>query len=333
MTIDAARARHDARALARSSGQAPGDAPARAPGDEGGGREPRRRRTDRQVERDDDRVARAGDESGQARAEARSPPPAPAAPPPSAPTRRLESSAIDAGPRWRRGPAEHEAIDAGIEVAERPQLLPQLVDARVVLVGCSSLAVQRVCARRRKPTAPAGGRRPAPNGASARSAVWHNSAASCRAPSTPLNDTKVVLRASCAHRFAGFGRVAVDVEQVVDDLEREAEVLARTPRATAIGSALAPAVIAPAAAAATNSAPVLPRWIRSSVSKLIVAIGGQQVGRLPGDESVSSRRRRQRARDSAPPAPAGYDRAQIVTYAWFSSPNAARIAIASPNST
>ena len=42
---------------------------------------------------------------------------------------------------------------------------------------------------------------------------------------TPLNDTNVVFLRVGAHRLAGLRRIARDVEQVVDDLEREPEVL------------------------------------------------------------------------------------------------------------
>ena len=55
-------------------------------------------------------------------------------------------------------------------------------------------------------------------------------------------------------------------------------------------SASAPAVIAPATADALKSAPVLPRWMRSSSSKPISSFGGEQIGRLPGDEAVVSDR-------------------------------------------
>ena len=67
-------------------------------------------------------------------------------------------------------------------------------------------------------------------------------------------------------------------------------------------SAPAPAVSAPAAAEATKSAPVLPRWIRSSVSKLICLVGRQQIRRLAADQTVESDRigqRLSRVRDAS----------------------------------
>jgi hypothetical protein len=88
------------------------------------------RRPTGQVERDDERVARTGHETGNAGGQANR-------------RRRSEHERReDADPEAReqrngaRTPAgarrtEHEAIDAGIEVAEGAQALPQVVDARV----------------------------------------------------------------------------------------------------------------------------------------------------------------------------------------------------------
>ena len=174
-------------------------------------------------------------------------------------------------PRPRREPyrsagaarrREQKPIDAGVEMTERAQPPPQVVYALIV-PQASRLAATKPTAR--EPTAwPR-------SGASARSAVSHSSAASCRAPSIPLNDTNVVLRASARTCFAGLGRIALDVEQVVDDLERQAEILRvgrRAPRRLGRGAG---ADRRAAGGRGTNSAPVLPRWMRSSVSKSICA--------------------------------------------------------------
>ena len=91
-------------------------------------------------------------------------------------------------PRRLRRP-EHEAIDARVEVAERSQALPEFVDALVA----ARVSQPPRRDERRQLAQPVRAR---PNGPSARSAVSHNSAASWRAPCTPLNDTNVVLRAS-----------------------------------------------------------------------------------------------------------------------------------------
>ena len=147
----------------------------------------------REIDRHDERVARAGDEARHARAEAerrgwteqeR--------------RQRADAHAREQGDRRRAARrarrSEHEPIDARVEIAERTQALPQFVDARVVARWRGHVGQILRAATNADSSRSRSARRP--NGASARSAVWHSSAASWRAPATPLNDTNVVLRAS-----------------------------------------------------------------------------------------------------------------------------------------
>src|SRR5687767_2059471 len=152
----------------------------------------------RQIDRDDDRIAGPGYESRKAGADAHS---------------RCwseedggqhsDSQGTERGNRKRTTCAgcrsKYEAVDAGVEITERTQLHSQLVDTRfgcrkrTVILG----AVHRYRLRLATNTDSSRSRSARrPNGCRARSAVSHNSRASCRAPSTPLNDTKVVLRTS-----------------------------------------------------------------------------------------------------------------------------------------
>ena len=134
--------------------------------------------------------------------------------------RRLAADASVIGFAAPCGPAEHEAIHARVEVAERAQLLAQLVDSLIRPAG--HLQPPRGDELRQLHQSRRPGRR------TARARSWrcaHSSLASWRAPSTPLNETNVVLRASVRDGLARLGRRAGDVEQIVDDLEREPEVL------------------------------------------------------------------------------------------------------------
>ena len=184
---------------------------------------------------------------------------------------------------------EHEAIDAGIQIAERAQPLPQVVDVggrrRIRLVARSRRSVAATNADSSRSRSAR-----APNGASARSAVWHSSVASWRAPATPLNDTNVVFLRVLADGLAGFGGIALDVEQVVDDLEREPEVLGEGRRATAAGRRRPRRSARRQPPRRRRARPVLPRWIRSSVSKLICLVGREQIRRLAADQTVESDR-------------------------------------------
>src|SRR5205085_7896164 len=96
--------------------------------DDEGNRRDGAEKEDREVEGEDDGVARAADETGQPRREAerrRRPEQRPAEP---------SDAEARAGRRSHRparaaGAAEHEAIDAGVEIAQRAQLLAQFVDS------------------------------------------------------------------------------------------------------------------------------------------------------------------------------------------------------------
>src|SRR5690606_15234223 len=115
------------------------------------------------------------------------------------------------------GRSQHVAIHARVEIAERTQALTQLVDIgrRLRRHGVLGLMANGRRDRTRLPTkgnirregyqtrrlatnaeSSSRGAARGPNGCRAASAVRHSSAASSRAPSTPPNDTKVVLRAS-----------------------------------------------------------------------------------------------------------------------------------------
>src|SRR4029450_1037159 len=127
---------------------------------------------------------------------------------------------------------QQEAVHAGVEVAERLELLAEGVDAPIVRAHSRLEATNAESSRSRSAFAP--------NGASAPSAVAHSSAASCRAPSTPLNDTKVVFRASA--------RTALPVSAGSPATSRRSSTIWNaSPRffayadSAAIGSAAAPA--------------------------------------------------------------------------------------------
>ena len=162
--------------------------------------------------------------------------------------------------RWRRGAVavgrrEDEAIDSGVKIPERAKLLTKLVDLRVpILAGGHQTLL------------------PATNADNSRSAIGTRAERRqrpirrvaqlrrelARAGDAAERDERRLLDV-LADRLARLGRIAFDVEQVVDDLEREAEVLRERAECAPIWSGDAPAVSAPAVADATNSAPVLPR--------------------------------------------------------------------------
>ncbi len=128
-----------------------------------------------EIDGDDGRVARSRDKSRKARAEAegRS----------RAEQERGDDSHAQAGEESNRGGsssrargAEHETIDAGVEVAERSKALPELVDARIVALMGSHERYMLRAATKADSSRSLSARRP--NGVSARSAVWHSSAAS-----------------------------------------------------------------------------------------------------------------------------------------------------------
>jgi len=98
----------------------------------------------------------------------------------------------------------------------------------------------------------------------ASSEVSTNSSLSFFAPSMPASFTNVKLRI-LSDVLAEDLRRADDVEHIVRDLKRQAEVLGEDFHASAAG--LMFASIPPIAAAATNSVPVLREWMNSSVSK------------------------------------------------------------------
>src|SRR5262249_48137061 len=129
--------REDPRGRARDAPRAPGEpAVARArehrrrEADETRGERDGNEEEDGEVRRQNDRVADAADEAGQPRAEAdrRRRPEQRAA-------QQADANApADRDPDGAASPgraAEYEPIDAGVEIPERPQLLPQLVDALV----------------------------------------------------------------------------------------------------------------------------------------------------------------------------------------------------------
>ena len=84
-------------------------------------------------------------------------------------------------------------------------------------------------------------------------------------------------------QLARLVRIALDIEQVVDDLERESEVLGVGGERVHLWRR-APAARAPPVAAALKSTPVLRRWMRSSRSKVTASLGGQQVVGLAADQ-------------------------------------------------
>ena len=133
--------------------------------------------------------------------------------PPSSPTRKAVGAANPVGPR-RCAPAPARAIDAGVQVTERSQLLAQFVHALVVHNAS-------------RPTNADSSRRRSPWCRMARGRVCRFAQLRGKLPRT-LHTAERYERGLArvgADGFSGLGRIARDVEEVVDDLERQSEVL------------------------------------------------------------------------------------------------------------
>ena len=138
------------------------------------------------------------------------------------PTRRLaEERNRERRPRVG-GRSEHETVDARVEIPQRPELLAQLVDASVLARFDHAL------------TLPASARHEGRQIAQPVSAPpeWFERAIGGltelqrelpRAIDAAERDEGGLLDV-LAHGLAGFRRIPFDVEQIIDDLKRQAEV-------------------------------------------------------------------------------------------------------------